>query len=168
MAKKQNYVTKSSENEFKAILDALANYEGKAEAGFLGGLSAPESAKKSAINEFGSEVKNIPERPHIRPAFDRSAKTIAKAAAQIPRPAGRLTKKKLLAARNDVLVAAAEMLAEEIRDTIVTMSSPRNAEETIKRKGFDDPLVETGEMRDDVAWRVRDAKGRVISQGKVK
>ena len=47
---------------------------------------------------------------------------------------------------SDLAYGAAKIVAQNIRN----MSSPPNAPATIRRKGFNDPLVETGQMQDSI------------------
>lgn len=49
----------------------------------------------------------------------------------------------------------AKMMRDDIRKEIMAWDSPPNAEETINRKGFDDPLVETGEYAEAFIFRWR-------------
>lgn len=43
-------------------------------------------------------------------------------------------------------------MAKDVSKSIADWEIPPNAPETIKKKGFDDPLVETGTMRDNVIF----------------
>lgn len=43
--------------------------------------------------------------------------------------------------------------ANLLRTSVIEFKEPPNAPSTIKRKGFDDPLIETGLLRDTIDWR---------------
>lgn len=47
-----------------------------------------------------------------------------------------------------------EIVREDVSDMITAFADPPNRPSTIARKGFNDPLIETGLMRDSVAWKV--------------
>lgn len=55
----------------------------------------------------------------------------------------------------EALEVASKKLKEIIQLSIVEWSVPRNAEYTIEKKGFDDPLIETGLMFDSVEYQVK-------------
>lgn len=43
--------------------------------------------------------------------------------------------------------------ANLLRTSVIELKDPPNAQATIKRKGFDDPLIHTGLLRDTIDWR---------------
>ncbi len=47
-----------------------------------------------------------------------------------------------------------EKMKDQMVQTIVDFSTPANAPTTIKKKGFDDPLIETGHMMRSVRAKV--------------
>jgi hypothetical protein len=49
---------------------------------------------------------------------------------------------------------AGEVVKEQLQGAIDRWSHPRNADSTIAQKGFNNPLIETGFMKDSVAFRV--------------
>ena len=53
-----------------------------------------------------------------------------------------------------VWTAAGIKLARDMKLVITEFSSPANAPFTIAKKGFDNPLIETGHMRDSVEHRI--------------
>ncbi len=103
-------------------------------------------AAVAAWNEFGTET--IPERPFFRTALEEAKpKVVALLKDEIdPR---RMTVGPLLADK------IGERVADEIRGSIDRWREPPNAPATIARKGRDDPLVDTGQMRDAATWRVK-------------
>lgn len=46
------------------------------------------------------------------------------------------------------------ILVKEMKDVIIDWSTPPNSPRTIEAKGFDDPLVWTGRMRESVEYKV--------------
>lgn len=129
--------------------EVMSNHD-YVDIGFLAGSNAdklhPRSRKTLAQvsfnNEFGVE-ENVPARPHHRVAFDEAEEDYLQGLIDFVNDCidegmdkGRRT-----------LVELAEQAAENLADTIADTSSPANAEFTIQRKGFDDPLVETGQMQ---------------------
>ena len=50
--------------------------------------------------------------------------------------------------------ALGKHLQESLQQEILDFAEPRNADTTIKLKGFNDPLIETGTMYDSVEYRV--------------
>lgn len=52
----------------------------------------------------------------------------------------------------DVFPVLGDAVVEDIKRTIKEFSEPKNAPLTIANKGFDDPLIEKGELRDSIHW----------------
>jgi hypothetical protein len=130
----------------KAMHD-LARYS--VEAGWSLEMGAsPESVKKAAINTFGAPSANIPARDVMTPLFDGLDGTIR--AQQIDA----LTA--VYQGRSPVpaLERLAEIIEAKLKADIDGFTSPGNAPSTIADKGRDDPLVDTGQMRDEAAARV--------------
>lgn len=50
----------------------------------------------------------------------------------------------------------ADDYAQRLVDSVVRWTSPPNAPATIEKKGFDDPLIETGRLRDSLKGTVRE------------
>lgn len=101
---------------------------------------------KAASNEFGTST--IPERSFLRETFDARADEVLddlEAAVVKAVDGGDLSA---------LLDPVGDKWAEEVRQAIRDKSEPRNAPYTIEKKGFDDPLVETGDMQEEVKHRV--------------
>lgn len=120
------------------------------EAGWSPEMGAsPESVKKAAINTFGAPAANIPARDVMTPLFDgldgviRAQHVDALTAiyqGQSPVP---------------TLDRLAEIVEAKLKADIEGFTTPPNAPPTIAHKdGRDDPLVDTGQMRDEAAARV--------------
>lgn len=110
----------------------------------------PDAPRKMLINEAGVPELNIPSRPALAATFDRNRAPIYLAFAKA-------YGKALLrrgSAREAGLEAAGQLLARRLYENIAGWSNPRNADSTIARKGFNDPLVEFGGLLSSVGYRV--------------
>lgn len=124
-----------------------------AQVGFFDGDPHPNSPERSvaqiaAIQEFGLPEENIPERPFM--AATASGTKVGRPIAQALKALLRGT-----ADASNLWFAAGLFYAREMSKTISDFSVPANAPFTIAKKGFDNPLVETGHMRDSVKNRVK-------------
>jgi hypothetical protein len=114
----------------------------KVRVGFLENATYPDTgepvAMVAAIQEFGAPSKNIPPRPFFR-------HMIAAKSGEWPQGVAAALK----ASDNDAEVAlgiVGEGIAGQLRQSIIDTNSPPLKPATIKRKGFDKPLVDTGHM----------------------
>lgn len=100
-------------------------------------------------NEFGTDDGHVPERAALRTAVKKAAPGLAKLGAQ---QAKLMLQGKL---RFDV---AARRLAKILRDEMIgsveRWKKPPNAPSTIERKGFDDPLIETGLYINSISYKL--------------
>lgn len=101
-------------------------------------------ATVAAWNEFGN--KRVPERPFFRNAIHEMKEEIPK-----------ILKSRLDAKDPVVTEQTAALLGAyatgEIQKSITDLKQPPNADSTIKRKGSENPLMDTGFMRQSVTWR---------------
>ena len=118
------------------------------QVGFMGNATEADGtpvALVAALNEFGSG--NAPPRPFFR-------RMIAKNRGRWPKNLATA-----LVATDYDAKAALTMLGVEINDelkeSITELVSPPLAESTIKRKGFDKPLIETGTMLNSTTFNVK-------------
>jgi hypothetical protein len=101
----------------------------------------------AVFNEFGTD--RIPERSFIRAWFDENESRLRTALSRmmVSVIAGKRTKEQAL-----------ELLAQtcvgQIQKRIANGISPPNADSTIDRKGSDKPLVDTGQLRSSISYRV--------------
>lgn len=146
----------------------IASKGGKATVGD-GDLTMIELA---AIHEFGSPAAGIPQRSFIRSTFTRQENI--KAMVELT---GKLTSKVIQGMPlNQALGLIGTWAVARIRETIderLTQGpeNQANAPSTIRKKGSDQPLVDTGRLKQSLAWKVwlgaaRDALGR-FTGGKV-
>lgn len=104
--------------------------------------------KQAAALELGTEI--IPPRPFLRRPFDQKKKELLQRFKReaIEVIAGKKTKKQVLD----------EISKEFIKDAqkgILAGPWIPNAPSTIAKKGFDQPLIESGEMKDKMAYKLR-------------
>lgn len=117
--------------------------------GFLAGATYPDGTSVpmvAALNEFGIPSKNQPPRPFFR-------QMIAAKSGEWPGAVGKLLK------ANDFDVAktldqAGAAIAGQLRQSIVDLTSPPLSPKTIKAKGFDKPLIDSGVMSNSVDHQV--------------
>lgn len=90
---------------------------------------------------------HIPPRPFLRYTFDHYLDNWTELAAD-------LAFKVFVGEINyqDVFPVLGDAVVEDIKRTIKEFSEPQNAPLTIANKGFDDPLIEKGELRDSIHW----------------
>ncbi|MEK2589076.1 hypothetical protein ABQ284_12400 [Lentilactobacillus buchneri] len=90
---------------------------------------------------------HIPPRPFLRYTFDHYLDNWTELAAD-------LAFKVFVGEINyqDVFPVLGDAVVEDIKRTIKEFSEPKNAPLTIANKGFDDPLIEKGELRDSIHW----------------
>lgn len=132
--------------KIQATLDRVPEeFEGLvAQVGFPSGKNYPDGtsvAYVAAIHEFGAPAVNIPPRPFMQPTIkaqkDEWTKIIANAIPKVV--AGKLS-------ATDVLDLVGIKASADIQETISKVSSPPLKPETIRRKGFAKPLIDTGLM----------------------
>lgn len=129
----------------KDIYKELKKQHAKIEVGFFEGEKYPDGksvAEVAAFNEFGGG--KVPPRPFMRTCVERR-KNIWK----------KLVRDEL--AKNEdarvTLALLGNRMVEDLKDYIKIWTYPPNAPSTIAKKGFNDPLVETGRMMNSVDWR---------------
>lgn len=121
--------------------------------GFPAGAADSDNIQKAIWNEFGTKGGGwggpIPERPFMRNASrnNRGKYTDAmrKSALKLLRSETTLS---------SVLSKLGILAQGDIQAEITSIASPPNSPTTIELKGSSNPLVDTGEMRKSVAWKV--------------
>lgn len=90
---------------------------------------------------------HIPPRPFLRYTFDHYLDNWTELAAD-------LAFKVFVGEINyqDTFPILGDAIVKDIKRTIKEFSKPKNAPLTIANKGFDDPLIEKGELRDSIHW----------------
>lgn len=131
-----------------AVLDGLEGLEGK--VGWFESAQYPEGtpvAYVATIHEFGGG--HVPARPFMRPA-------VAEYGADWMKLMGQGAKAALNGSVSPAAVLEAVTLraAGDVGKAIKAVTSPPLSPITIKRKGFDKPLIDTGQMFQSVTGKV--------------
>ncbi len=112
-------------------------------------------AQIAAIHEFGSADGKIPERSYFRSTMN-----------QIHKPLSRMLKKlskKVTTggmSKTTALGIVGEYVLTQIRDKIESNIPPALKPETIKRKGSDKTLIDTGQLRDSLDYEIKQGKNK--------
>lgn len=118
--------------------------------GFLEGSTAPNGDSmplRAALNDYGVPSRGIPPRPFFRNMIAEKSDEWPEAIAENLKDTDYDAAKTL----ERVGMGIAGQLQQSIRDT----NSPPLAESTIKRKGFEKPLIEHGDMIRAVDFEVK-------------
>ena len=131
----------------KALSAIGQKMSGSLTVGFMNGATYPDGVKVAQVafwNEFGTTTS--PSRPFFRKMIaDESpgwGALVARAAAYYNSDGA------------TILNFMGEKIAEDLQQSIVGWQDPRNAASTIARKGFDKPLVDTGDMSRSITYEV--------------
>lgn len=100
-------------------------------------------------NEFGTGDGRVPPRPFIRGAFDKNAGQLSEVKAKLY---GGIVDGKVTVTK--ALSVLGRLHQGQVQAYIVELRDPPNAESTIERKGSDNPLIDTGRLRNSVSWEV--------------
>lgn len=139
-------------DRFEAALHDLSqklDKRGQVKVGFLENATYPDGKKVAmiaAIQDFGAPARGIPPRPFFR-------NMVAAKQAEWPGAIAGL----LRANGNDVqktLEQTGAAIAGQLRQSIVDTNDPPLKPATIKRKGFEKPLIDTGHMLQSVDYAV--------------
>lgn len=104
----------------------------------------------AAVNQFGSVSRGIPQRDFMTPGAVKAVDaTRPIAEALVPA----LNAGKTTAA--DILTKMGPFAAASFQDAVTELRDPPNAQATIDAKGSDNPLIDTGLMRQSLTWAVR-------------
>jgi hypothetical protein len=145
--------TISGGKKMEAALQKIArglSRGGTLRVGFLEGATYPDGkpvAMIAAIQEFGAPAAGIPPRPFFRHMIDAKSSEWPKAIA------GLLKSTDMDASQ--ALALAGEAIAGQLRQSIVDTNEPPLKPATIRRKGSDKPLVDTGHMLNSVDYEVK-------------
>lgn len=129
-----------------SIASGLANLQLK--VGFIDGATYPDGTPVSlaaAVGEFGDIENNQPARPYFR-------NTISENEGKWQESIEQLSSNGI--APQEVLSLLGEVIADDIRGSIIALVSPPLSPVTIKKKGFDKPLIEHGIMLNSVSYEV--------------
>jgi hypothetical protein len=133
-----------------AELTAKLGKGGTLRVGFLEGATDTDGTSvpmKAAINEFGAPSRGIPPRPFFRNMVAAKSDTW-----------GEAVELNLVQTDYDVgktLARVGEGIKGQLQQSIRDTNSPPLAASTIKRKGFDKPLIDTGNMINSVDFEIK-------------
>ena len=121
---------------------------GSVQVGFLEGATYPDGTPVAAVafwNEFGTS--RIPARPFFRGMIAKESSGWAVKMAAMVKATNYDGPK--------VLALMGEDISGALSQSITNFSSPKNAPSTIKKKGFDKPLIDTADMLRAVSYEVK-------------
>lgn len=130
----------------KKIFKALKKQKATLEVGFWDDTysDGKSVASVAAFNEYGGG--NTPPRPFMRNCVKRNRKKWRNAVQDIL-PVNLDIKK--------TFQTLGEDMVEDLKYEIYATNTPPNAPSTVKRKGFNKPLIDTGKMVSSVRMRVK-------------
>jgi len=111
-------------------------------------------AELMAVHEFGSPVRNIPERSAMRTSFDTKEREITDFMFQV----GDVAIFENKTTTDQALTAIGDYYRAEFQNGVITKSLglAENAPRTISRKGSDTPLVDTARLVNGINTKVVD------------
>lgn len=121
----------------------------------------------AAANEFGAKIPKrqarfedlddenpegwviIPERSYLRAWFDENVDVLQ---ATMERLIGQVVEGKI--SGRAALETIGGYVVTHVQAYMVDLKTPPNAPSTIRRKGSSNPLIDTGQLKDSITWRV--------------
>ncbi|MFK0339197.1 hypothetical protein ACIQT7_18165 [Agrobacterium deltaense] len=125
--------------------------------GFPAGEADADNIQKAIWNEFGTRP-GIPERPFMRNTMrsNRAAYKAAMKAAAATIIAQAALGKSVASEKRKALSKLGIKAQGDIQVEITALRTPPNAPSTIRQKGSSNPLIDSGEMRAAVTFKVED------------
>jgi hypothetical protein len=124
---------------------------GKLWVGFQNGATYPDGtpvAMVAAVQDFGSSSQGIPPRPFFR-------NSVAEHKKEWPRTLAKLLRDEKMDTQR-ALGVLGEEIAGQIRQSIVDLHDPPLKPATVRRKGFEKPLIDTSLLLHSVTYDVKD------------
>ena len=131
-----------------AVLQKLKLQFGTVDVGFFKGTHTYPNGKDvtTVARDNDQGTKRIPERPFMIPAGNKAAnKTINITVGSIASGMD----------EQQALSRAAIMFKNAIAREITNLKEPPNSPYTIEKKGSSNPLIDSGDMRKSVQWKLR-------------
>ena len=131
-----------------AVLQKLKLQFGSVDVGFFKGTHTYPNGKDvtTVARDNDQGTKRIPERPFMIPAGNKAAnKTINITVGSIASGMD----------ESQALSRAAIMFKNAIAREITNLKEPPNSPYTIEKKGSSNPLIDSGDMRKSVKWKLR-------------
>lgn len=138
---------------WRKALNFLGGKQSSLEVGLLEGITDPKTIAKGAINEVGADMGayEIPARPWMSTTLDVNANEYLKLLGdefvkemEKGMPGGDVRIKAKLGKR----------VSNDLKIAIAKWSDPPNRPSTVKRKGFNNPLVEKGLLKEAPTYRI--------------
>lgn len=151
MAQRKNTVV-DKDMGWKATLRAIRETNGQAvKVGILGNAAPADDGTDmiliAAANEFGTGDGRIPPRPFIRGAFEANIESINNFKAKLW---GKILDGTMTPV--NALSLLGRFHQGQVQRYMTELRQPPNADSTIERKGSDNPLIDTGRLRNSVTW----------------
>lgn len=136
-------------DELRSRIDGLRT---KVNVGIPAGKTDPDGtpvALIAAVHEYGAPEKGIPERSFLRSSIHENRDKYVQ-----------LNRRNLVAALHgkmnieQALGQLGEVAAGDVKAKIASGDFASLKPETIKRKGSSKPLIDTGQLRQSVAWEI--------------
>jgi len=116
--------------------------------------------EEGLINEFGSKDGHVPQRSFLREPLSNNHPLVFRLGTRMVQ---RIVDGEMTAA--EAADAFGAELAQVSRNAIDTGIQPNNAPATIDKKGFDHPLVETGNLRAAIGHQTVRETGEIVEGG---
>lgn len=132
------------------VLKKIAKSSPTVEVGFLSGATYPDGtsvAVVAAANEFGVPSRGQPPRPFFRNMIADKQASWPKAIEENYKRTGDL---------HTTFDRMGQGIKGQLQDSIRQLTDPPLAASTVRRKGHDKPLIDTGHMLNSVDYRVKD------------
>jgi hypothetical protein len=140
----------------KLDTSVLARGPNRVKVGFPAGKADADVVQRAIWNHFGTSGGGwggpIPERPFLHNAM---ADHRSEYRGHMKKAAAKILKGQT--ALHTVLAKLGVLAQGHIQGEITNLSSPPNSPVTVALKGSSNPLIDTGEMRQAVTWKVDDA-----------
>ncbi len=133
-----------------AVLEKLKLQFGTVDVGFFKGTHTyPNGKDVTEVAKKNNEGIGVPERPFMIPAGNKAANKIIN-----------ITVKSIAGGMDEqqALSKAAIMFKNAIQKEITNLKEPPNSPYTIAKKGSSNPLIDSGDMRKSVKWKLRTPK----------
>jgi len=142
-------VVRRKHKDAATVLRGIEGLHGplRVKVGFPKGMADSDVIARAVYNNFGTI--HIPPRPFMllawRQNFNKHREALRRAAKALIH--GTMT-------RDQVGKRLGVMGENDVKQAITDLKTPPNAESTIRMKGSSNPLIDTGEMRQSVRYKV--------------